>query len=168
MPSCTRCSLIFTIAPQEATFLETLALPSPQLCPMCRRQNRFAWRNERSLYHRTCDRTGRQIISVFAPESPYTVYDQHEWFTDTWDGMEHGWAFDFNRPFFEQFGELMRATPKISLFASQNTNSDFVNGAQQDKDCYMIFVSDHDEDCYFSYAIDSCRDCLECLNCIRC
>jgi len=111
-------------------------------------QGRFAWRNERKLYHRKCDLTGKQIISVYAPDSPYVVYDQHEWHSDKWDGMKQGRTFDFNRPFFEQFDELMRSTPKISVFTSQNVNSDYTNGAQQDKNCYMIFVSDHDEDCW--------------------
>jgi hypothetical protein len=152
----------------ERNFLAKIGMPDPVFCPTCRRQGRFAWRNERKLYHRKCDLTGKQIISVYAPESPYKVYDQHEWHTDRWDAMDAGREFDFNRPFFEQFDALMRATPKISVFTSQNVNSDYTNGAQQDKNCYMIFVSDHDEDCYYSYAIDSCTSCIECLNCFQC
>src|SRR3989338_7189940 len=62
----------------------------------------------------------------------------------------------------------MLDTPKLSVFTSRNENSDYTNGTQQDKNCYMIFVSDHDEDCYYSYAIDSCTDCAECLNCYKC
>jgi hypothetical protein len=152
----------------EQEFLRKIAMPDPVLCPACRRQGRFAWRNERKLYHRKCDLTGKQIISVYAPDSSYKVYDQHEWYTDKWDAMEFGRDFDFSKPFFTQFDALIRATPKISVFTSNNVNSDFTNGAQQDKDCYMIFVSDHDEDCLYSYGIDSCRSCLECLNCFKC
>lgn len=168
MPACIKCKTSFKPTAEELTFLQKINLPEPSLCPSCRRQWRFAWRNERKLYHRTCDLTGKQIISVYAPDSPYKVYEQHEWQTDKWDGMESGKDFDFNRPFFEQFDELMKQTPKISMFASQNINSDYSNGAQQDKNCYMIFVSDHDEDCLYSYGIDSCKDCLECLNCYKC
>ena len=64
--------------------------------------------------------------------------------------------------------ELMLDVPKLSMFTLHNENSDYTNGAQQDKNCYMIFVSDHNEDCYFSYAIDSCKDCTDCLNCFEC
>ncbi|MFA6523705.1 MAG: hypothetical protein WCS85_05045 [Candidatus Peribacteraceae bacterium] len=167
MPTCTRCRSAFMTQPLEKEFLKKVDLPEPTLCPACRMQGRFAWRNERKLYHRKCDLTGKQIISVYAPDSPYKVYDQHEWHTDKWDAMEQGRDFDFNRPFFGQFDALIRSTPKLSLFTSQNVNSDYTNGAQQDKNCYMIFVSDHNEDCYYSYAIDSCKDCLECLNCVR-
>jgi len=151
----------------EKAFLEKIEMPLPTKCPTCRRQGRFAWRNERRLYHRTCDLTGKQIISIYSPESPYKVYDQHEWHTDKWDGLEQGRDFDFSKPFFPQFDALMRACPKISVFTSQNVNSDFTNGAQQDKNCFMIFVSDHNEDCYYSYGIDSCQNCLECLNCFK-
>lgn len=168
MSTCTSCSSVFTIHPQEAAFLEKIDLPHPSLCPACRMQGRFAWRNERRLYHRKCDLTGKQIISIYAPDSPYIVYDQHEWNGDGWDGMDSGRDFDFSRPFFQQFDDLLHATPKISVFTSQNVNSDFTNGTQQDKDCYMIFVSDHDEDCYYSYSIFNCKDCLECLNCFKC
>jgi hypothetical protein len=120
------------------------------------------------LYHRKCDLTGKQIISIYRPDSPYKVYDQHEWHTDKWDALEYGRDFDFNRPFFEQFNELMHDAPKISVFTSRNENSDFTNGAQQDKNCFMIFVSDHNEDCYYSYAIDSCKDSAESVNCYKC
>ncbi|MDD5054672.1 MAG: hypothetical protein PHZ00_00200 [Candidatus Peribacteraceae bacterium] len=167
MPPCTHCQSAFTVQPAEKEFLKGIDMPLPSLCPTCRRQQRFAWRNERKLYHRKCDLTGKQIISVYSPDSPYKVYDQHEWHTDKWDGQEQGRDYNFNRPFFEQFNELMLATPKISVFTSQNVNSDFTNGAQQDKNCYMIFVSDHNEECYYSYGIDSCTSCIECLNCFK-
>ena len=165
MTNCTRCQSAFNVHPQKHEFLQKIDLPDPVLCPECRMQGRFAFRNERKLYHRKCDLTGRQIISVYPPDSPYKVYDQHEWHTDNWDATEYGRDFDFDRPFFEQFNELMQDAPKISVFTSNNENSDYTNGAQQDKNCYMIFVSDHDEDCYYSYGIDSCKDSLECLNC---
>ena len=165
--SCPLCHSAFSVPPAQKKFLDTINMPSPALCPTCRRQERFAWRNERRLYHRKCDLTGKQIISVYAPDSPYKVYDQHEWHTDKWDGLSFGRDFDFNRPFFDQFNELMHDAPKISVFTSQNVNSDFTNGAQQDKNCFMIFVSDHDEECYYSYGIDTCVSCIECINCFK-
>ena len=167
MSTCVLCQSAFSVPPAEKDFLQKIAMPLPKQCPTCRRKGRFAWRNERRLYHRTCDLTGKQIISVYAPDSPYKVYDQHEWHTDKWDAMEYGRDFDFSRPFFEQFDALMKVAPKISVFTSNNVNSDYTNGAQQDKNCFMIFVSDHDEDCLYSYGIDSCRSCIDCLNCFK-
>lgn len=168
MPACTQCKSEFKISKLEKNFLKKVDLPDPQKCPNCRRQRRFAFRNERQLYHRKCDLTGKQIISIYRQDSEYKVYDQHEWHSDKWDAKDYGRDFDFKRPFFEQFDELMKDVPKLSVFTSRNENSDFTNGAQQDRNCYMIFVSDHDEDCYYSYGIDSCKDCIECLNCYQC
>jgi len=168
MSECKQCKAQFEIPKMEQDFLEKINLPHQGKCPACRMQRRFTFRNERKLYYRKCDLTGKQIVSIYSPDSPYKVYDQHEWHTDKWDAKDYGRGFDFNRPFFEQMNELMLDVPKLSLFATKNENSDFVNGAQQDKNCYMIFVSDHDEDCYYSYGIDSCKDCLECLNCYKC
>lgn len=168
MKTCTQCSSGFSLSTVEQTFLKKIDIPAPDLCPLCRRQNRFAWRNERNLYHRECDRTGKQIISIYPHNSPYIVYDQHEWNSDAWDGMDHGRNFDDSLPFFAQWNALIQSTPKLSIFAFQNENSDFTNGAQQDKNCYMIFVSDHNEDCFYSYGIFHCDDCLECLHCHGC
>ena len=54
-------------------------IPSPTLCPEERQRRRLAFRNERKLYHRKCDKTGNQIISIYSPDKPYTVYDQKVW-----------------------------------------------------------------------------------------
>lgn len=168
MATCIQCKSQFHLNQTEKKFFKKIKLPEPLKCPDCRRQRRFAFRNERKLYYRKCDLTGKQIVSIYAPDSPYTVYDQHEWHSDKWDGLDYGRDFDFSRPFFDQMNELMLAVPKLSVFTSRNENSDFTNGAQQDRNCYMIFVSDHNEDCYYSYAIDSCKDCAECFNCYKC
>lgn len=168
MNTCTQCQKPFEVLEIQKEYLKKTQLPEPQKCPSCRKQARFAFRNERTLYHRKCDLSGKQIISIYHPESPYLVYSPDEWHSDKWDGADYWRDFDFNRSFFEQFNELMLSVPKISRFASQNENSEFTNGAQQDKNCYMIFVSDHNEDSYYSYAIESCSDCIECLNCYKC
>ena len=168
MKTCTQCKSEFKVPEIEQEFFKKIKLEHSGKCPDCRRQRRFAWRNERQLYHRKCDLTGKQIVSIYSPDKPYKVYDQHEWHSDKWDGLDYARDFDFNRPFFEQFDELLKDVPKLSVFTSRNENSDFTNGSQQNKNCYMIFVSDHDEDCYYSYGIDSCKDCMECLNCYEC
>ena len=51
-------------------------IPTPTLCPEERQRRRLSFRNERKLYRRKCDATGRSIISIYNPDSPYKVYDQ--------------------------------------------------------------------------------------------
>ena len=165
---CTTCGNEFQPSDEEMHLRKRLGLGAPQQCPDCRMQRRMAFRNEQTLYHRKCDLSAKQIISMYAPDSPYTVYEASEWHSDAWDALDYGRTFDFKRDFFSQMHELMLDVPKISRFAINNHNSDFSNGAQQNKDCYMVFVSDHNEDCYYSYSIFDCSDCLECLNCFKC
>ena len=82
-------------------------IPPPTLSPDCRAQRRLAFRNERHLYHRKSDLSGKQIISCFSPDKLTKVFSQDEWWSDAWDPLEYGRDFDFSRPFFEQFAELL-------------------------------------------------------------
>jgi hypothetical protein len=43
------------------------SIPSPTLCPEEREKRRLMFRNERKLYKRKCDLSGKEIISVYNP-----------------------------------------------------------------------------------------------------
>jgi len=58
---------------------EKCLIPYPTLCPSERERRRFLFRNQRKLYKRTCDATGKSIISMYDEESPYKVYDYNYW-----------------------------------------------------------------------------------------
>src|SRR3989344_4452282 len=101
---CTQCSAPFEITDSDLAFYETVSpafngkkelIPPPTLCPDCRVQRRMAWRNDRTFYHRKCDLTGKQIISIYPENSPLTVYHQSGWYSDKWDPMTYGQEFDF-------------------------------------------------------------------------
>lgn len=87
-------------------------IPPPIFCPDCRTQRRLAWHNERKLYKRKCDVTGKDIISIYSPDKPYIVYHQDYWWSDSWDPMDYGKEFDFNKSFFDQYSELFLHSPK--------------------------------------------------------
>ncbi|TSC99119.1 MAG: Uncharacterized protein Greene101449_741, partial [Candidatus Peregrinibacteria bacterium Greene1014_49] len=171
---CSQCSAKFEIAQADLAFLDKVSplfggkkytIPSPKLCPDCRQQRRLAFRNERHLYHRKCDKTGRQIISVYSPDKPFPVYEQAEWWGDSWNPLDFGRAVDFNRPFSEQFQELMRLVPRRSLIYFQNENSEFTNVCSNNKNCYLLFSSDYNEECYFVSSLQKCHRCVDCSNC---
>lgn len=90
-------------------------IPSPTLCPDERMRRRLSWRNERKLYHGKCAKTGNQIISTYSHDKDYTVYDPKVWNSDDWDPLEYSCEFDFSRPFFTQFDNLIKRTPKPAL-----------------------------------------------------
>ena len=62
---CQNCKKDFVIEPEDFNFYEKIKVPPPTFCPECRLIRRMIWRNERTLYKRKCDKTGKQIITMF-------------------------------------------------------------------------------------------------------
>lgn len=182
---CVQCRSAFAITKEDLQFADKVspviagkkqAVPPPTLCPLCRQQRRLAWRNERHLYHRTCDLTGKSIIANFGPHTGITVYDQHEWWTDKWEPLSYGREFNFSRPFFAQFADLQREVPQPSLSVWNSENSDYCNYIGHVKGSYLIFGSVYSQDCYYGspYYSNNCvdtlvvRECEECYECVDC
>jgi hypothetical protein len=156
------------------------AIPGPTLCPDERMRRRLLWRNEYKIYKRKCDGTGKDIISVFRPDAPFPVYDADYWWGDAWSGYDHALDFDFSKAFFPQFQTLFHRVPQISRSVIQNQNSDYVNQAGWNKDCYLLFEGSNNEKCYFSHCLNNsktsmdmlysmkCELCFECVDCTGC
>ena len=94
--TCTACSAPFTITDEDLAFYDKMSpvfagkkyqIPPPTHCPDCRQQRRAVQTNEIHLYKRTCDLTGKAIISDIHPSAPYKVYYQEVWYSDKWDPM---------------------------------------------------------------------------------
>ncbi len=168
--SCTQCSASFEITKEDQRFLKMFDVPNPTMCPDCRLQRRLCERNTRSLYYRKCDLTGQQIISQYNTDSPFPVYSIDSWLSDRWDGLTYGRAFDFTRPFFPQFQELLNVVPHLALFNTPGTmeNSDYNNCTGYLKNCYLICESDYCEDCYYSNLLKKSKDTVDCSVCYEC
>lgn len=168
---CRQCGRQFVIPAEDLDFYKsiavkiggkTLEMPAPTLCFACRHQKRLAFRNEMNLYHRKCDKTGKQIISMYSPDKPYKIFDQHVWWSDDWDSMDYGKDFDFNRPFFEQFKELQLQVPRMSLNNITPENSDYCNLSFGDRNCYLAFTADENENCAYLRFADKNYRCFDC------
>jgi len=168
--TCLQCSSAFTINQDDQKFLDIFQVPAPTTCSDCRLLRRLCERNTRSLYYRKCDLSGKQIISQYKPESPFPVYGIEEWISDRWDGLSYGRAFDFSRPFFEQFHDLVNLVPHLSLFNTPGTmeNSDFNNCTGYLKNCYLLSESDYCEDSYYSNLLKKSKDVVDCSVCYEC
>jgi len=84
---------------------------------------------ESKLYKRTCDATGKPIISMYSPDKKDVVYEYSYWWSDKWDALDYGQDFDFSKNFFEQFGGLMKEVPKAHIEISPSENSEYTNQA---------------------------------------
>lgn len=163
MKQCELCSKNFTITASDQAFYVKIKVPAPRLCPDCRMQRRLAWRNERFYYHRTCSKTGKQIISIYSPAGPVKqVYDNAAWFSDDWDALDHGQDIDWSRPFFEQFFELYYKVPQINLWRWECENADYNNCCMQLKNSYMNASTDRSEESYYSYVSLKNRSVADC------
>lgn len=159
--NCVNCKTPFGIAPDDFVFYEKFDVPAPKLCPLCRAQLRLAFKNERSYYKRPCDKCKRDVVSMYSPNKPYTVWCYECWFADDWDARDYGRDYDPSRSFLEQFEELWRAVPKVALIYVRSVRSDYVNISADNKDCYMIVESSNNEGCTHCYWIQQCRDCVD-------
>ena len=189
---CKQCTQQFEITDEDLKFYDKVSpsfngkkipIPPPEKCPQCRQQQRLAFRNERKLYNRQCDKCKENIISMYSQDKPYKVYCPKCWWGDEWDPKSYGRDFDYSKPFFEQFAELNIEVPRLSLTADHQAienNCSYINFAGNSKNCYMIFDSDFDEDSYYSNVLNhskSCMDCsytqkselcYECIDCTNC
>lgn len=177
---CIACSGKFDIVEDDKVFYDKFKVPAPTHCPECRQKRRMAWRNERNLYKRKCDLCEKAIISNHHDKTPFPVYCNRCWWSDKWDATDYGRDYDFSRPFFEQFKELLNTVPRLNLGTSNNENCDYVNYANYSKDCYLSYGLHHSEKCYYcwrthdcmgcfdSSQLNQCQYCLECIDCDNC
>ncbi len=176
--SCTKCSASFSITYKDLEFYkkispkfggEVFEIPSPTFCPECRQQRRLSFRNERSLYKRKSDLSGKNIISMYSPESKCPVYSQDEWWSDEWDCLDYRVDFDLNKWFFQQFWKLIQKVPHIAINLVNGENSDFSNFSQDIKNCYLCTRTAWSENIYYSYlAFNQSENCFDCFNIDKC
>ncbi len=161
MPNCRQCNTAFEVTEEDRIFYQKISpefggqkylIPEPTHCPECRLQRRTAWRNERCLYTRMCDRCKKSLVSIYSPNSGIPIYCNACWWGQGWDARDYGRAFDFSRPFFDQLQELLRSVPQLAIqnddgVGSQNCQycQDFAYG----KNCYFVIGSWYSEDSFY-------------------
>jgi hypothetical protein len=132
-----------------------------------------------NLHQRKCDKTGKDIISVFRPDCPYPVWHRDEWFAHA---APPAAEFDFGRPFFEQAWELFKRSPIPHIFQSHNQNCEYTDDWYYSKNCYLCHSGQNNDDCRYCYGSDSiknlfysvfsfnselCADLVNCTNCFN-
>ncbi len=159
---CQNCHQAFGIESEDFAFYEKIQIPPPTWCPRCRNMRRMAWREERSLYKDTCKLCGKSIISIHASDGPFTVYCRECWRSDAWDPMNYGKEYDFSKPFFEQYRELMERVPRPALTGTNLVNSEFSHACESVKNCYWTFWSYFSQDAHYCYALLLSKNAVDC------
>ncbi len=174
--TCCQCQTGFEITEEDLAFYakispvvdgKTLLIPAPTLCPQCRQQRRLSFRNERFLYNRKCDLSGKALISQYPPDTVFPVYEKELWVAGNYEIPFQN--YDFSRPFFQQFQELQQRVPRPHIIQQgREENSLYTNAASNNKNCYLLFSANFNQDCYYGAHVTSSRDCLESYNVHEC
>ena len=159
--TCQHCATSFEITANDMRFYERIHVPPPTWCPGCRMVRRMCWRNERALYKRTCTATNKNIISIFSSVAPLTVYEQKYWWSDAWDPTTWGCVYDFSKPLFTQFRELLERVPLVAVFNRNQVASEYCNHVFDNKNCYLVFGSIWNEDVAYANRAAHCRDSFD-------
>lgn len=138
-------------------------IPLPTLCPNERQRRRMAWRNDRNLFHRECDISGKELITMFHPSYPGKVIDRDIWWGDSWDALEYGRKFDFTKSFFPQFHELFLSVPLPHIITVDSENARYTNYNAWNKNCYLCFGGNNLQDSLYCYMVNDSRNCIDCL-----
>lgn len=158
--NCQNCKQEFRIEPEDFAFYEKMQVPSPTFCPDCRLQRRLSFSNIFHLYRRKCNLCKKETISMYPPEADYKVYCSPCWWSDNWDPIEYGMEYDFSRPFFEQYDELLHKIPLIalSLDLPSTHDSPHNNYAGHLKGAYLLFFADFVENCGYGFYHNNNKD----------
>ena len=163
MSSCVTCRVDFEILPEDQAFYTKINVPQPKRCPDCRMRLLLSFRNERVIYGRNCDMCKKFFISIYHPESPYTVYCKDCFFSDAWDQYATGRDYDAEKSFFEQFRALDLEAPKMGTVGLNTENCDYTNYFGDSRNCYLTFAGTLNEDCLYGSGINNSKNALDSL-----
>ncbi len=165
--NCQNCKNDFNIEPDDFSFYEKIKVPPPTFCPECRMARRLIWRNERSLTKRECGLCKKSLISMYSDEDA-PVYCVECWNGNGWDQFATAKDYDFDKPFFVQLRDLFRINPRFYAYKFGNfVNSEFVNYAKDDKNCYLSYSVIDCEDILYSTIIDVSKNSIDCFNVMK-
>lgn len=168
-----RCELtgrIFTVSEAEQNYCRQNGLPLPRQHPVERIRHLFTFRNRIHLYNSTCALSGVKMFSCIPPAAKRVVYDVDAWESDRWEARNYGRDYDFSRPFFEQYRELLETTPipNLAVIRSTMENSDYTNGITGAKNCYLLFAAAYNEECLFSSNVNHSTNVVDCTHVEHC
>jgi len=170
---CIECGERFVVEDRDLSFYKKISptfngivfnMPLPQLCPKCRLQRRWAVRNQSKLYKRKCDFSGKEMVSLYAPDSKHVVYSEDIWWSDKWDPMKYGKEYNNKKSVFDQFRELQLQIPRRGMQQDgTNENCEYTTFGMNNKNCYLAFACFGSEDIYYSSWSVMSRDIVDCL-----
>lgn len=95
---------------------------------------------------------------MFSPETKLVVYDQDIWWGDQWDATDYGKEYDFSRPFFEQWHELLERVPLCAMCNTNCVRSEYGNNNFDCKNCFLVYASLENENVAYAQGALNTKD----------
>ncbi|ALM10062.1 MAG TPA: hypothetical protein DEB30_03400 [Candidatus Peribacter riflensis] len=141
----------FEVAPAEMELRKKLGIEGePSLHPIARWQILGAFWQHWALHKRKCDKTGKQIVSVFSQDCPYPVWHKDEWIKHADPPSAE---VDLTKPIFPQMWELFRCCPIAHNVGTGNENCEYTDDWWYSKNCYLCHSGLNDEDLRYCYRV---------------
>lgn len=118
-----------------------------------------------NLHKRKCDKTNKDIISVFRPDCPYPVWHKDEWYKNANPPQA---VFDFDQPFFPQTERLFKQCPIAHNSGTSNENSEYTDDWWNSRNCYLCHSGVRCENCNYSYRVLDCKNSFYCVFSFEC
>ncbi|MEK7138334.1 MAG: hypothetical protein AAB787_02380 [Patescibacteria group bacterium] len=165
---CQNCKQNFVIEAEDFRLYEHFEVPPATFCPDCRMIRRLAFRNERNLYKRPCDLCKEEKIMMYPKDASFPVYCFPCWWSDNWDAAQYARDYDFSKPFFEQYKELLFSVPRSGIIKQgKSVGSEYTNRVTDQRRCYLVFGSINNEDCRYSSWINDSKQLHDCYNVLK-
>lgn len=130
-----------------------------------------------NLHKRKCDRSAKDIISVYRSDCAYPV-----WHKDVWvkEASPPGNVPDLNKEIFPQMWEVFKNSPIPHRLGAGNDNCEYTDDWWFSKNCYLCHsgfeVEDmaycyrpiHSNNCQYSVFIFDCQRCVDVINSNNC
>jgi len=157
---CQNCKKQFTIEDDDFMFYERMKVPSPTWCSECRLMRRFLFWNYRKLFRRKTE-DGEEIFSSFPAHASLKIFPRDYWWSDSWDPLIYGREYDFSRPFFEQWKDLLQTVPLPAKSSIAAVNSDYCNLVGFVKNAYLCFDAGEVENSAYLVSVQGVKDSFD-------
>lgn len=178
---CTSTGKVFIITEAEQKLISKLEvlhpllkvgdIPLPTIHPQEFNRQLQSYVSLMSLFEDKSAISGAPLITRYNPRLGYQVCTYEEFWSDEVDNTSVGRDYDFSRPFFDQWNELMHAVVMQPLVQINCENSKYVDSSSSLKNCYLCFGVGESEGCMYClktrYLLRN-RDCVDCVGIVDC
>jgi hypothetical protein len=156
----------FYVRPEDVEFYKKIRVPLPTLSPSERIRRRLAYAPGYEFSKVKSGATGKEVVTVYSPRTPFKIYEHHIWFSPEFDPSYYAAEVDLTRTFFDQWRRLQLIVPRPNLNTDHtNVNSDYTNNSFKLKNCYFTFDALEGENLYYFECCERNKECVDCWSC---